>query len=345
MARCNAMTRAGTRCTRTALPPLGRCWQHTLLKHPLVLLILALVSVMLAVWQVQLAWSARAREQKLAEIDAVRVALQDELDKQKLHGQRLVGGVGLAADWAGSLAESNDEVRGLANALADLVAEFEAEFGAEGLSEADDLRIRLSKATVANAKARYGETLGLVTEKDARAERRATETQREALEEQIDREVQVNQVRGGAFYGLHEWKEALDCYERILELRSERWATRNDLALTLWSLGRLPEALAHHNAMVDHYRRLVEQEERGELANDLARSLSNRGLAFALQGEFDEAANDLARAVAILTSLVKEEGRAELAGDLAKVVEAQEWVLAKRRDVETSEQQSGATSE
>ena len=149
--------------------------------------------------------------QRLARIDAVRAKLQDELDKEKQRNSQLAGGVRgvrVAADWADSLAHSDPAVVDLAKMLGELIEDFETEFSTEELSEADDLRFRLARATQANAERRFHVTLELVTADDAKTEREATEAQ-------IDREVRTNQVRGDAFYGLRRWQQALVLCHRL----------------------------------------------------------------------------------------------------------------------------------
>ena len=63
--------------------------------------------------------------------------------------------------------------------------------------------------------------------------------------------------------------------------------------------------------------RLVEQEGRTELRNDLAASLANRSIVLEGVGRFSEAVDDLDKVVAIRTDLVEQEGRQDLGNSLA----------------------------
>ena len=81
--------------------------------------------------------------------------------------------------------------------------------------------------------------------------------------------------------------------------------------------GKLTEAIRDFDEAIKIYTRLVEQEGRTELANDLAGSLYNRGIALIVEGKLTEAIRDFDEAIKIYTRLVEQEGDTELANDLA----------------------------
>src|SRR5207237_1048992 len=90
-----------------------------------------------------------------------------------------------------------------------------------------------------------------------------------------------------------------------------------DRAIVLSQLGQLREAVGEDDRVIAIYTRLVEQEGRTELANDLAAALMNKAIALTNLGQLREAVGEYDRAIAIRTRLVEQEGRAELANDLA----------------------------
>lgn len=83
--------------------------------------------------------------------------------------------------------------------------------------------------------------------------------------------------------------------------------------------GFLNENLRLNAQVIELLKRRVENEEQGELRNDLAMTYSNRGIAFRDQGRLAEAIADYDRAIEIRKRLVEEEGRSELRNDLADV--------------------------
>ena len=93
-----------------------------------------------------------AIKQRLAEIDAHRAKLQGELDREQQLTSRLSGG--LHVDWASLLARSNPKIDQLAKELLELIDDAETKFFTEQLPEADDLQLRLAKATHAIAERR-----------------------------------------------------------------------------------------------------------------------------------------------------------------------------------------------
>jgi tetratricopeptide (TPR) repeat protein len=72
-----------------------------------------------------------------------------------------------------------------------------------------------------------------------------------------------------------------------------------------------------YDQAIQVYRHLVEVKGRKELANKLAGTLYNRGIALIHQGKLDEAVRDCSEAVEIYRHLVEVQGREELAEGLA----------------------------
>ena len=80
---------------------------------------------------------------------------------------------------------------------------------------------------------------------------------------------------------------------------------------------KLAEAAALYERSVAILQRLVEQEGRRELTNDLASALMNQAIALQSMDRLAEAVALFERSVAIRQRLVEQEGRRELSADLA----------------------------
>jgi serine/threonine protein kinase/tetratricopeptide (TPR) repeat protein len=275
------------------------------------LLVAVLALAFLSVDTVSQRGRVRHHAQLLKEIDETRVELQGKLDDEKHRGRQLVLGVSRIADAALDNGPRDPEIKELAEKLKGLLERFRADFGSEGLSEAEDLRIRLARATVANADRQFAEALQVITDDDARAARAATQAQ-------MEREVRVNAVRGDALFGLRRWEQALTCYERILQLRPDSLGARLMTTDCRLMLKRWDEAREGYTTLIAAYTKLVEREGRKEYASNLAVCLAGHGFVLQVQGDFAKAVRDLDQAVELLTRLVNREGRGDLAGQLAR---------------------------
>ena len=279
-------------------PKLTKQQAFRLMQIFLVLTFLALIAVLVTYAYVH---SKQAQVALLKEqINETRGRLLSELDKERRRSSQLAIQVGIVS---GEMATTKSpEIRELAEKLKNLIAQFEAEVGFEP-AEADDFEIRLSKAIVANVEGRYEDALGLLPEDEALA--------------LIDQVVEVAQVRGHAFHGLKKWDESLESYQRIRALRPENLEARASVAHCLSLLGRSDDALEEHDDLVGEYTKLVEQEEREDLREELARMHHNRGIILRSQNKLKEADQDLAKAENIYNALVTGEGRDDLASQLA----------------------------
>lgn len=242
------------------------------------------------------------REESLREIDAHRQELQAELDRHKLFIAHVDGRL--------SARQSSPAARRLAGELRELIAGHLSRFERPKPGTFDDLRLRLAEAAAANAEQRFDDALELVKDEDV-------QIARERTEDAISQEVDVNRTRARAFYGKRLWKSALARYERILHLRPADRSAATHAAGCMAHLGRLQEAEAACQRLIVTLANLVELEGHTELANDLARSLNNRGITLTIQGKLDDAIKDHNKAIEIKARLVEREGRTDLANDLA----------------------------
>jgi tetratricopeptide (TPR) repeat protein len=275
-----------------------------------IIAILASCLTMFALWQNSGRDEAETRleekEERLAEILVVRDKLQQKLDEEVRRSSQLAGGIRFAV--ISSKADVNPEVKALANALQDLLEQFESDFDASRFSGVEDLSIRISKATLANAERRHRDALSLVRDEDV-------DKLREATEGTIDREIAGLEIRGDAWYGLREWAKAQTCYERIVQLRPERMLAVYEVGLCAYWLRQTNTALEIFSKLVTYYTRLVETGEREEI--NLAAALNSRGTALCDLGKPEDAVKDLERAIEIYTRVVKTEGSPGLLNDLA----------------------------
>jgi tetratricopeptide (TPR) repeat protein len=274
---------------------------------------------------------------RLNEITLLRDQLQQTLDDEQKPAERLVGGVRATAADTGRPPSSNDQVKALAYTLKTRLGPFDADYSPRQLSEVERWELRLSKATLANAEQRFAEALTTITAEDEKGNRASTQAQ-------IGRLVRVLQIRGDSFYGLHEWRDALDRYRPMLMLQPNRIVTRARVTDCHYALGSRNDALtaygelarSHNNrgdafllqgkpdAAIGHYEkaiqiqtRLIEQEGRSALASELAMSHNNRGNAFLVLAKPDAAIGHYERAIQIQTRLIEQEGRSELDNELA----------------------------
>jgi len=231
-------------------------------------------------------------------VDALQGKLQDELKKQV----GMTVGVAEATGRANAIARSdpsNQAIKSLAEQLKNVLQEFKAQVALKDMSETDDLRIRLADATIANAERRYEAALKLVTEEEAKAAVAAVNAKAELA-------IAINRIRGDSLYALKRWKEALACYERILEVRPGGAFATLDVGICLFYLGRLPAALEKYNQAVDSFARLVEQDKDSQATLGLIASLGSRGLVRDQLGQPLKAILDYERALHIVTHSVEQ---------------------------------------
>ena len=167
----------------------------------------------------------------LDELINSRDELQQALNRANRQSQQLAVGVAEASGQALVVATEDPAVKMLAAKLRKALDEYKEHSNLEEISQVDDLELRLTEATLANAERRYARSLELITEDDALGEQLTTEVQ-------IQREVSVQRVRGDATYGQASWAEALECYTRINQLRPDNIDALNSMARCNWDLAR-----------------------------------------------------------------------------------------------------------
>src|SRR6185369_3220093 len=94
------------------------------------------------------------------------------------------------------------------------------------------------------------------------------------------------------------------------------------------------EAIAEYDKARVIYERLVNEEQQGRWATDLAKTYANKGNAFTLLTRWDEAIAEYDKAIAILERLVNEGQQAHLAPVLALFYMNKALTLEAQTDVE-----------
>ena len=144
------------------------------------------------------------------QIDSTQLELEVVLQRER---QRFA----MAAEAKGAAhliakASEDPQVRELATKLGRLVAHYQKRVGRAQMTADDALRIRVAEATIANANGDFSSAIKIIGNADVEAARRDTEFH-------VQREIDVNQVRADAFYGLRAFEMARPSYLRIIELR------------------------------------------------------------------------------------------------------------------------------
>jgi len=269
---------------------------------------------------------------RLNEILLVRDQLQQKLDGEQNPSEHL-GAVPRTNTNASQRPLSNPAVTALVSELNTRIGQFDSERRSERLSEAENLGIRLSKATLANAERRFADALMLIPLEDEKEKRTNTARQSSLF-------ALAFKIRGDSFYGLHKWQDALECYQRMLALTPNQAGTMGLIAGCHHALGRTNEAFAacielaknrsnrggefliqgKPDAAIGHYDKaaeiltlLIERQGRGELEIELAMIHNSRGNALLTQGKVDAARREFEKSVESLTRLVERQGRRELA--------------------------------
>ncbi len=205
---------------------------------------------------------------------------------------------------------SDPEIERLGHRLAVVLGDVAEQLGKRNVSAGRAGMLQLAKATVALSRGEYGSVMTLLPAEQQRYEQAMTDAQ-------IEWEVRFCLIRGHALMGMHEWREALACFERLRRLRPASLGIRYNLASCLCKLRRLDEALGQISGVVSTLTGLVEGEGRSDLADELGGSLNLRGVVMLGLGELATAKKDFDAAITIQQGLADEDDAVEGAGHLA----------------------------
>jgi tetratricopeptide (TPR) repeat protein len=175
-------------------------------------------------------------------------------------------------------------------------------------SEAEDLELRLSEATLAVAQRRFSDALRAITAAGERLPPRESGTR--------DRRTEILRGRADVCYDTGDWTAALEHYRQILLRQPELLSVVERVAECLYSLQQRDGAL--HTYI------------------DLARRLHDRGTRLLMQLDHRGAARDLNQAATIRLWLA-EQGRRELAADVARSFSWCATALVELRNLELAD--------
>jgi tetratricopeptide (TPR) repeat protein len=195
-----------------------------------------------------------------------------ELQQRVQKGQELIIKVADAGGRADTIAHFHPEITDIsdvAEKLKNAIEEYRAAEGTASWTEADEFRLRLAKAAIANAQHSYEETLKLLSPETVRAKALLAK-------DQVDAAVRASKAVATAYYGLGERKKALGYYRLVLDMYP------NDLIATLGAatcqlyLEQSNDALKLCDRVVDAYTELAGFDRRDSL--EFAMNRNSRGV-------------------------------------------------------------------
>ena len=231
---------------------------------------------------------------RLSAVLVVRDQLQQKLEEERRPiGPVLDPGRGTNANAREALSPG-PEAQAFVRALSTELAQFEWEYVPGHLPEPESLELRLSKATLANAETRFANALAMLTAADEQGEKAGAAAR-------IGRRTDVLEIRGDSFYGLHQWRDALDRYQQILKLEPNRVTIQARVAECQTELGRRDEALATYSG--------------------LAMIFKARAEARFAQGKVKAALSELEQGLDLCGWLVEQQGQKALAPEFTNMLE------------------------
>jgi tetratricopeptide (TPR) repeat protein len=243
------------------------------------------------------------------------ISARDRL-QQKLEGEKPGAPALLSASTT-----TDPNLGRLAGTLKTQLDQFVSQYGEGRLADDQNLEIRLSRATLANAEGRFTEALSTLTERDEKSRPGPQRVQ------QL-RQAQALLIRGDSFFGLHNWGEALNRFQQVLVLqpkrtlamarladcqialgkRNEGLSTLQELANvqssrgdTLLALGKLDAAISHYENAIEVQRNLNEHGGGGELFHGISLTQNKLGNALLLQDKPGPALVHYEKAIEIQT--------------------------------------------
>ena len=205
------------------------------------------------------------------------------------------GAIG-SADTAGRLAE-NPELEGIGQKLRRAADEFDAKYALKLTREmAADLALARARAAVALGN--YEEAAALLRDSDIAAQTSTT--------------VSMLLVRADAAGGLGQWSASKALYQRILGIDPNHIAALAGVGNAAWELRQPGESATMWSRVLGLITRATQTDQAA-----LAGALNNRGIAYAELGNLADARADCARAIQVLSPLVKTT-RPDLANELAR---------------------------
>ena len=246
----------------------------------------------------------------LNDVEQKRTALQSQLDLERQRSSTLVRGVEHTIGRSESVAREDQRLLDIATELRRLLQEFDLGYAQVVLTPEEDLQLRLARATLALADARFDDVLTIVTADDVRLEHGKTDLQ-------ISREFEVNRVRSEALIGENRWNDALTGFDRCIELRGDHIPSLMGRASCLYYLDRFSEARGAWDRIVERLSESYHHGATSEIATAVATSYANRGGTSAEMGDLEKAHTDLVVARDMFDALLAKDPTGSNLVDLA----------------------------
>jgi tetratricopeptide (TPR) repeat protein len=154
-------------------------------------------------------------------------------------------------------------------------------YNKENLTAAQKTEIKMAEATLRLAEKKYSDVLALVQESDVQAAAQYA--------------ARLVKLRADAYYGQHNWQEALSNYEQALKIDESQWQSMARRGSCSLMLGKDSDAISHLTKFIDW---TATHQVDGELIHGfIIAAHNNRGNAFFAQGQYDKAQQDYAAAI------------------------------------------------
>jgi tetratricopeptide (TPR) repeat protein len=213
-------------------------------------------------------------------IGAASERLQSALNDEPTVIRELIAGFGASTNVQPSVRPQVDAP------LAELKAhlqQFERSFNTSKLSEVQGFKIRMAKATVANAEKRFAEASSVISDEDEKWDRTG-----------------VLEVRADALFGAQQWLNAMERYQRLVALDTNQLPARARIAQCQFYLGQRDDAI--------------------KTIEEFVRISSARGDAFAFErkGNLVLAVRSFENAIGLQYLLIQQAGKGEWTAELVR---------------------------
>ena len=265
------------------------------------------------------------RQKELASIVAKRDALQAKLDEEHARSHQLVRGVEHALGTSEEMSRTDPDVTRLSLELKELLAHYDKQYANRTATKIDDLQLRLARATLANAEARYNDAAALITETDLRNEQAKTDFQH-------GHEATANRIFADAQFGLHNWARALASYDRVQELKPNDVEARRMRATCLTYLNRVRDSEREWQSLLEDLTTQFNHDGTVSSGIEAATAFANFGGAQANDGQLQDAIVSLTTAKNLLFLLFKKSKTLAVGINLAATLTRLGDVLADIHD-------------
>lgn len=195
--------------------------------------------------------------ERIEELKDALSSLHSEMENRDYEQRELVAGVRDAVE----VAQSSNNAAAVAKQLRKLLGELDSYVEIETLAPLEKFDVRMAKAALANSEERYEDALNAIQEYDERW------LSNNGDSKETERQLNVLTVRSMAFFGLGEWRAALNLYLQILEIRPRSDQIKSFAADCYGKLYRFGDAYRLYNELIDDLEDSRTSDELGMLAS------------------------------------------------------------------------------